>query len=609
MTGWLCLQLAIAEGWAQTTPMDSAAEPAESGTLLPNNPLIDPLEQLAPPRVRALFEGDPRVQTAVVHLDGRSLFTIAALAEGEMLTATSRAAEIEQRLQQIAAQLVATSHPTRLAVNYEIDAESNQPIIQVNGAILMTVTFLDGQISGMDGLVLRASQLSKVIESALTRYYLERQPAFLWKQLRWALAMLLGTLLGSLALAHRCDQFRKKCQTLQSDVPPSTPTARDPAATNGMLDTALTPASVGSLYTRLRLRQKVKNFKILGQVLQFGQVVLWCSSGFAMLGLFPYTRWLQPFLLRVLRIPFRVFLILLIGYWLIRLADVWIDCLGVAIQTRAGMTLERSQRLALRLSTFTQVAKGILTVITGIVALLVILTQLGVDVGPLVAGAGLIGVAISFASQSLIKDLINGLLILIEDHYGVGDVITVRDVSGFVETMNLRITQLRDTAGQLITIPNGQIDIVQNLSKEWSRVDLLIPVGLAANIDQALRIVEQVAYEMTQDEAWGHLILEPPLLLGVDALDHSGATIRLWIKTQPLKQWDVAREYRRRLKGAFEAADIPIGLPHQIVHVAQESSPALFKTVSSSPEQNVSSTAAQRPVNESSEPPSASLPS
>ncbi len=180
----------------------------------------------------------------------------------------------------------------------------------------------------------------------------------------------------------------------------------------------------------------------------------------------------------------------------------------------------------------------------------------------------------SFASQSLIKDIINGFLVLLEDQYGVGDVITVKDLSGFVENMNLRITQLRATDGQLITIPNGQIDVVQNLSKEWSRVDLMIPVGLAADIDEALNLVETVANQLRQDALWGGLILEPPLLLGVDELTHAGATIRIWIKTLPMKQWDVAREYRRRLKIAFEHDHIPVGVPQQLIYVADSHMPA-----------------------------------
>jgi small conductance mechanosensitive channel len=145
----------------------------------------------------------------------------------------------------------------------------------------------------------------------------------------------------------------------------------------------------------------------------------------------------------------------------------------------------------------------------------------------------------------------------------VGDVVILGDIGGFVEYMGLRITQLRNEEGRLITVPNGSITVVQNLTKEWSRVDLLIDVDHSADIDKAIAVIERVATEMTEDDKWKHLILEPPLLLGVDQLNYVGATVRMWIKTQPLKQWDVGREYRRRLKIAFDQAGISIGIPQQ----------------------------------------------
>jgi small-conductance mechanosensitive channel len=308
--------------------------------------------------------------------------------------------------------------------------------------------------------------------------------------------------------------------------------------------------------------------KVQRHCLQLGQLGVWSGGGFIILGLFPYSRWLQPWLVSVLQLPLRILVIFFVTYGLIRLSAVGIDRLFLTMQDQAGLTLERSQRLALRLSTFSQVINSITAVAIATIAGFIVLSQLGLQIAPLLAGAGIVGIAISLASQSLVKDIINGFLILLEDQYGVGDVILVKGVSGFVETMNLRITQIRNEEGRLITIPNGQIDIVQNLSKEWARVDFMIPVGLTADLDQALALVETTAHDLSRDGIWGSLILEPPLLLGIEKLDSLGATIRLWIKTQPLKQWDVAREYRRRLKFAFEEAGVPIGMPQQQIYVA-----------------------------------------
>jgi small conductance mechanosensitive channel len=248
----------------------------------------------------------------------------------------------------------------------------------------------------------------------------------------------------------------------------------------------------------------------------------------------------------------------------IRLSGIVIDRLFLALQSGTSLAANTSQRLILRFTTFSRVAKSVAVLFWGTIAVLVAVSILGVAVSPaLLTLTGIIGVGISLASQNLIKDIINGFLILLEDQYGVGDVVTIDKVSGLVENMNLRITQLRSTEGQLITIPNSAITVVQNLSKEWSRVDLSINVAYEADLDQALAVTEQVAHEMSRDPSWQHVILETPQLLGVDNLDNAGATIRLWIKTQPLRQWEVAREYRRRLKLAFDRAGISIGVPQQ----------------------------------------------
>jgi len=567
-----CIGLASDISWAQTDQLmppenggsasEEAAPSVDAETPKPEkNPMLGPIEELAPPEVRALFESDGiDAEVAPIYLDGRVLFEVAAPADGSSSwTAADRANQIENRLQDIARDVLALDSIDDLEVNFQIDQESNQPVIYVNGQILMTVTYLDATQSVSNSLTLRAAEITQKVREALISYYRERQPDFLWRQVQWAAAAILVTLLSNFALVHFVRSLEGRVRALKEE--------QMRAETTPNLAQTADQNTVDMMRTTLMIRQKIKGIRVLEQVLQVLQVALWAGSILIILGFFPYTRWLQPLLVKTLRIPVRFIFIALGAYGLIRLADVGIDRLFVAFQTRTAATLERSHRIALRLSTFSHVVKGIVAVLIGTIAFFFLLSLLGVQVAPLLAGAGLVGVAISFASQSLIKDIINGFLILLEDQYGVGDVIVVKNVAGFVENMNLRITQLRDTGGQLITVPNGQIDIVQNLSKEWSRVDLMIPVGLSADVDQALHLVEQVAVELSRDAVWGMLILEPPLLLGVDSLDHVGTTIRLWIKTQPLKQWDVAREYRRRLKIAFAEAQIPIGVPQQVIHL------------------------------------------
>ncbi|HEY9888117.1 MAG TPA: mechanosensitive ion channel family protein, partial [Candidatus Obscuribacterales bacterium] len=463
-------------------------------------------------------------------------------------------------LRRIAKPLAQPNGLTNLRVASAIDAESNQPIITVNDEVLMTVTYLDARLNGSNSLTLRATEIVGEVEDALTRYHQERQPDFLWRQLRWMIATLFLTAGLSVALTRLTRSVVMRRRQLRH--PP------EAVASGAAIDHPPEQTTVNTLRTTLLTKQRVSSLGMVKDFLQVLQIALWAGSGLLVLGFWPYTRWLQGLIIDLMRLPIRFAVIALTTYGVIRLSSIWIDRVFLVFQSKTAANIERSQRLVLRLSTFSQVIKGLAAFAIASIAGLIMLSLLGVQVAPLLAGAGLLGFAISFASQSLIKDIINGFLVLLEDQYGVGDVITVRGLSGFVETMNLRITQLRAADGQLITIPNGQIDTVQNFSKEWSRVDLMVPVSLTADINEALQLVEKIANDLRKDSIWGALILEPPLLLGVDELSHAGAIIRIWIKTQPLKQWDVAREYRRRLKIAFDAADIHIGVPQQVVQVA-----------------------------------------
>jgi small conductance mechanosensitive channel len=154
-------------------------------------------------------------------------------------------------------------------------------------------------------------------------------------------------------------------------------------------------------------------------------------------------------------------------------------------------------------------------------------------------------------------------LILLEDQYAIGDFIRVNNVSGRVEGLNLRVTQLRNDTGHLITIPNSLITQVENMTRTWSRCDFQIEVAYNTDVNLALDVIRQVADELAHDPEWGKFILDTTEVLGVEQLSHSGILIRLWIKTLPMKQWPVAREFRRRIKIAFDKQGIAIGMPQQ----------------------------------------------
>ena len=223
------------------------------------------------------------------------------------------------------------------------------------------------------------------------------------------------------------------------------------------------------------------------------------------------------------------------------------------------------QRKAFRSTTIAGALQGMVTCILLFLGIVLTLTQLGLPVSSFLAGSALVGLALSFGAQSLVKDVVNGCLILLEDQFAVGDVITANGESGLVEKLNLRLTQLRNEDGELISIPNSAISLVKNQTNSWSRVNMAINVPYDANLDRAIAIVEKIATDMSQSTQWQSAILEPPEMLGVDSFNDNSVTIRLLIRTQPSQQWAVGREFRRLLKQAFDIEGISMQLPQQSV--------------------------------------------
>lgn len=189
------------------------------------------------------------------------------------------------------------------------------------------------------------------------------------------------------------------------------------------------------------------------------------------------------------------------------------------------------------------------------------------DIGPLLAGAGVIGLAVSFGSQSLVKDMISGFFILSENQFDIGDVIEVAGLSGGVERITLRVVHLRDLEGVLHIVPNGQITTVSNKTRGWSRAVVDIGVGYGSDVDQALDVLRDEAERFGADPAWKVKLDGDPEVVGVQMLADSAVTIRVMIRTQPGLQWEVAREFRRRAKKRLDREGIEIPFPQRTVHV------------------------------------------
>ena len=215
-----------------------------------------------------------------------------------------------------------------------------------------------------------------------------------------------------------------------------------------------------------------------------------------------------------------------------------------------------------RARTVASLLNNVALVIIVITAVLTALsTTLGISIAPLLAGVGVFGLAISFGAQSLVKDVINGIFILVEGQYGIGDVIRVGDVGGMVEKITLRTTTLRDLEGIVHTLPNGEINRVSNMTKTWSRALLDIRVAYGENVDRVIEVLADIGRTLREDETWSPLLVEDPEVLGVESFGDAGVVIRTIVKTLPLKQWEVAREFRRRIKRRFDAEGIALSFP------------------------------------------------
>jgi small conductance mechanosensitive channel len=226
--------------------------------------------------------------------------------------------------------------------------------------------------------------------------------------------------------------------------------------------------------------------------------------------------------------------------------------LAILDKTEPTPDLRRHQRA----ETLSAGIRSFATIIVWGVALVLMLSAIGIEASTLLTSAGLIGVALGFGAQNLLRDLIAGTFMIFEDQVGVGDVVDAGEASGTVEAITLRTTKLRDVEGVAWYIPNGEIKRVGNKTQQWSRAVVDIPIATDADIDRAQEVIKTAAVELSHEEAWRDKILSEPEVWGVESLALYNVVIRLVVKTAPLEQWSVARELRARVKVALDAAGI-----------------------------------------------------
>jgi small conductance mechanosensitive channel len=230
------------------------------------------------------------------------------------------------------------------------------------------------------------------------------------------------------------------------------------------------------------------------------------------------------------------------------------------------LRLQRAHTLA---SLLGSVAFVVIATITGLTVL-----DNFLDIGPLLASVGVLGLAVSFGAQSLVKDVITGTFMLLESQFGVGDIVRISDVSGQVERITLRTTTLRDLHGVVHIVPNGEITRVSNLTKSWSKAVLDIGVAYRESVDRVIELLRGIVEEFHQDDEWSDRVLEPPEVLGVQELADSAVIIRVSIKTLPQEQFGVSRELRRRIKNRFDEEGVEIPFPHMTFYWGDGQMPA-----------------------------------
>ena len=240
------------------------------------------------------------------------------------------------------------------------------------------------------------------------------------------------------------------------------------------------------------------------------------------------------------------------------------------VAATTGRALIVAERKAQRAKTLGTLFRNLITIILLTLMVLLVLGELGFDLAPLIAGAGILGVALGFGAQSLVADFLSGIFILMEDQYGVGDVVDVGDATGTVEEVQLRTTQLRSVDGSLWFVRNGEIMRVGNMSQDWSRSVLDVGIAYAADVPKAKAAMTKVGEEFASDPEYADSVLETPEVWGVEDLAADSVVLRMVVKTHPGTQWSAARVLRERIKQAFDEQDIEIPFQQRTIWLRRD---------------------------------------
>ncbi len=273
----------------------------------------------------------------------------------------------------------------------------------------------------------------------------------------------------------------------------------------------------------------------------------------------------------------RIVLILILAFVAMAIVRALLTQVDKRLRSRAEAEGEDNAEAARRANTLLGLVRQAVFIVLWVVVILMVLKEVGVEVGPLLASAGIIGLAVGFGAQNLVRDVISGFFVILENQIRVGDVAVINGTSGVVERINFRTTVLRDVSGTVHIFPNGTITTLSNMTRDWSGYVLNIGVAYKEDTDRVVEIMRQVGAEMRKDPVFGRSMIADIEIFGVDKLAESSVVIQGRIKTRPIKQWEVGREYLRRLKRRFDQEGIEIPFPHRTFSFADTSSPIITK--------------------------------
>jgi len=276
---------------------------------------------------------------------------------------------------------------------------------------------------------------------------------------------------------------------------------------------------------------------------------------------------------QILLTCFRILIILLLAWLGMIILKKLLKKLEKRLLKQSETSTEPPSESHKRIETLIRLIRQAALIVLWVTIILIILREMGVEVGPILASAGIAGLAVGFGAQNLVRDFISGFFFILENQVRVGDVAIVNGTGGLVERVNFRTIVLRDLAGTVHVFPNGTVTTLSNLTNDWSAYVFDIGVAYKENTDKVIEVMRKVGSEIKQDTTLGPLMLEEPEIFGVDKFDDSAVIIKGRIKTKPIRQWEVGREYLRRIKLAFDNAGIEIPFPHQTLYFGETSKP------------------------------------